>query len=310
MKGASPFAYANADPFCEMAQGARVPDFSTSPSIPVRTVDVDNLSNSGSNCSAYLFIPSLNVLYSGSTSASGSAWTWGAAYSTYAHGSQKKTGMVADFSLIRPVAWGIRLSTQIAKLYATGTVHIAYVPLSFNTATWAAPLNFGDLQEMPGYQKLPLSSLCESSVTVTGKFLDTHAFEYFDPATGPTSQQGSLSNSAGSLGWYGICIVLDGVVNNTNATSNQVQFECVIHWEGQEAVTGSTAIGIQARHEHPDYMEMQKVASAVATSPGIYAGNSLGDSSAAIRSFFMHYGGHAARYAGKVVAERAGRALA
>lgn len=294
----SSFAYANGDPFCEGAMGCRVPDMSTTPSTAFHTVDLVGIAtNAGSAPGGgagvpRVFLPKLACLtFSSNTTLGGdNSWTFSGLSGT---ASAKQSAVAGDFSLIRPVAWGVRLNSPVSKLNAFGTVHVCYFPMSFAGANFLAPLTVSAMQEMPGYQRFPLSALCESTVNIVGKFLDTSAFLYEDP--GAVFQNNtSTATSAGLLGWYGIMVALD---KDTYATASTtiVNCEVVIHWEGQENIGASGAVGLIQTHEHPDLSEMQRVSSASATAPGIFAGDSTGHNNNILSTFLSHYAKHTTR---------------
>jgi len=223
----SKFELGQINPFDKNVYGAKIPDSNTQPS--TTSVAEDRVVFTGSatdmaQCKA--FFPLVNSVVVSANDSTSSAWTWSAAYGGGVS-SSVRTAFTTSFTGVRPVAHGIRISSQAAPTSTTGFVHVAVYPLEqYAESTWALPVNLSQMAQLPWYRRYTIASLTQTPVIVVNKFLDCTATRYFDP---DSSQSGNASTTSFHFG-TGWCTILVAVEGQTVLTSN-LSVENLTHFE-------------------------------------------------------------------------------
>lgn len=250
----SKFVLANLDPFNQNADGAKIPDSNTYPSFPVKVEDeVSMTTDAVFGLCARVFRPySAGLIVSG-TAASASSWTYTAAFGGTTDSVRLST-VNSNFTLIRPVAHGIRLYAPTAPTTTTGFVHVCVYAQSLKNTTWSFPQNVSQLNNCMFYQRFPLAMLTQKSVTVVNKFLDASATRYLDPASDCAAQYTDVTFQ--TEGWGGIVVVVEGAPVNTNA----LVVESIIHAEGLPFVSGLQGSTPAAPYNVQALEEMSRIA--------------------------------------------------
>jgi len=223
----SKFELGQINPFDKNVYGAKIPDSNTQPS--TTSVAEDRVVFTGSatdmaQCKA--FFPNVSVAYVPSTDSSSSAWTWPAGYGGSVN-SSVRAAFLASFSGIRPVAHGVRISSQAAPTSITGFVHVAVYPLeTYGNTTWNLPVNLSQMAQLPWYRRYTIASLTQTPVIVVNKFLDCTATRYTDPG----SQNANVATETGFQFGSGWCVVLVAVEGQPVLASN-LSVENLTHFE-------------------------------------------------------------------------------
>lgn len=231
----SRFTLANINPFDSRADGAKVPDSNTYPSIPLKIEDEFTLTTDAVNGLAVrAFRPYVKGTVVSGTASGASSWTWAAAYGGTTD-STRQNSVQSNTTFIRPVAHGIRLYAPTAPTSTTGFVHVCIFPQSELGTTWAFPSTISAMNNAMFYQRFPLAMLTQKSVTVVNKFLDVSATRYVDPASDVAAQATDVTFQ--TEGWAAIIVA----VESTGTSTNALVVESLIHLEGIPWVSGVNA---------------------------------------------------------------------
>lgn len=261
------FALAQVKPFHEKAKGVRVPDTNTAPSVAFRLDDTWTLSSTDANANSMSFMPWIRQLvatHSG-VGAAGTATSWTVATAYGGSDSGKASGVNSTFRLIRPVAFGLKISSLVPPQYAQGFVHVCLCPMDVTGSTWPAATSIAQMQSMPGYKRVPIASLVNNPIYVSAKYIDDSAFLYRYVAD-VISQRTSAAAGAGvggdSYGWMLIQVAIENAYS-TNVAANQVSIETCLHMEGQLSAGGSGAVGLESTPSPVDPQIMATASRAV-----------------------------------------------
>jgi len=172
------FLLAQVDPFEPRCFGAKIPDTAVIPTVALYNSQLYTPTlTTATNQNCYAFLPTYNAGIIPATEGAAS-WTWGAAYAGGVDWN-KATDFKATFEAVRPVAFGIRLTSSVAPTTATGFVHIAIATETFNNAsTWPFAQTIAAMQDYPFYRRVTLASLTQSPLTVINKYVDETAFRF------------------------------------------------------------------------------------------------------------------------------------
>jgi len=235
------FFLAQIDPFNSEVTNVRVPDESTAPSSAFNIFDENNMTVSTATgyASAVFFTPGLNVMTSGTGTGSAS-WSWSASYGGTT-ATSKITAIQAQYSLLRPVSHGIKLSCPLAPTSTAGFVHMCLYTLdTYAASSWTLPTTLSQMTECPFYRRITLASLTQNPIVISNKFLDQTAFRYVD-----TSSNENTSTSSNTFhvpfSWMGVLVCIEGHGLTTNSTICNVQSIC--HFEGQSKYGGLNTDG-------------------------------------------------------------------
>lgn len=228
----SKFVLANIDPFNSNAEGAKIPDSNTYPSAVLKVEDeTTTTSDATYGLAAQAWRPYPTGTRINATAASSNSWTWTAAYGGQGN-STRLSSITSNFSLVRPVAHGIRIYAPTAPTSTTGFLHVAIVAQSEAGTTWAYPTSIAQMNNCMFYQRFPLAMLTQKSVTVVNKFLDASATRYVDPSFDLAAQATDLTFH--TEGWAAIILVVEGAPVNTGA----VVVEQIVHLEAIPLASG------------------------------------------------------------------------
>jgi len=233
LKNLPKFVKAQIDPFNHAADGCKIPDSNTYPSSPLKIEDqflAESTDANGLLCRAYIpMLKNTRILH---TAAGASSWKWSAAYGG-GNDSGRLASVAANFSLVRPVAHGIKISCPSAPTTITGNLHVAVMATSdFGKTTWNFPRNVTELSNSMFYRKYPLAMFTQQSLTVVNKFLDCTSTRYIDPSADGIDNSGDVSLHTN--GWAAIIVSVD----SAPANSPVLTVEHVIHMEAIPLITG------------------------------------------------------------------------
>nr|QXP07804.1 MAG: putative capsid protein [Arizlama virus] len=264
----SKFRLANIDPFMDQAQGAKIPDSNNYPSTGFTVDDSFTHSADANGLTAFVALPNLKVMKVGHVAATSSTWTWTAAYGGSAS-SSKLTSVKNNYTLVRPVAHGIRLMCPYAPTNVTGNVHMCIVATSdFNKPTWDFPLSITDMQNCSDYRRYPLASLTQQGVTVVNKFIDCTSQRYFDPDSDLIDNSTDIAFQTN--GWAAICVAVEGAVPSAVALSVEQR----VLFEGIPLKTGIDTASPAAPYDVNELEATSRTAGAI---PGAFADNERQD---------------------------------
>lgn len=186
------YALANMNPFNRQCYGCRIPDASTLPSTSFYTYDTNRLSLTTSTPNYAIgaaYIPEVDYLINSQVADAGSNLNWGTYGSNIVDFSvANKQTIINQYSCIRPVAHGIRLSCPGTLVATSGQVHIALVPFQVGgipldqTTGLYLPNSVSQISQLPGYRKVPLAELTLKPLIIVNRPIDETAFRYNQPA--------------------------------------------------------------------------------------------------------------------------------
>lgn len=233
------FIKAQIDPFDRSVGGVKIPDSNTYPSTALTSEDqwLGQSTDANGLC-AYAFLPSLKNAKVNHTASSTSAWTWSAAYAG-GEDSGRLTSIANNYTLVRPVAHGIKISCSGAPTTTTGNLHVAIVAAtSFGKSTWNLPVNISQMSNGMFYKKYPLAMFTQQTLTIVNKFIDCTATRYLDPSSDGVAS--AVDVEFQTNGWATICIAVEG----GPASTALLAIEEVLHLEAipkVEAVDSSSS---------------------------------------------------------------------
>jgi len=237
----SKYALSQINPFVSEVEGVKIPDANTAPGVGVLTLDNFGLTTSSSATTfghAWAFAPSLGAALITATPAAGNTWTWDAAYDGRT-ASSKWTSIQSNYHSTRPVAHGLRVSSPIAALTATGFLHVAVYPMNtFNKTTWNLPASLSEMTGCLWYNRYTISSLTQHPIIVVNKFLDNTSQRYTSTLSATDIQTGG--NPAGTIEipneWCYIVVAVEAGI----ASTTMVNAETICHYEALPLLTGVT----------------------------------------------------------------------
>lgn len=225
------FTLAQLNPFDRQAFGVKVPDDNTAMSSTFTTMDqvqFNTVVGNASNLVAFTPNPRFFAIPCVEGAAGAGSWTAVAAFGG-ATTTSKFSSIDASYSVARPVAHAIRLTSALSVNNAVGYVHIClYTPSRFADTTWEVPLSLSQMIDQPGYQRISISSLTQTPVMVVNKYVGPSAWIY----TGVNDGNNSATTSgvpAVPMGWQYICVAVSG----TTALTTSLDIEAICHYEGQ-----------------------------------------------------------------------------
>jgi len=222
------FLLAQGDPFEPRALGCKIPDSSTQPSVPIACQELSGgpvVTVPATDVSAIAYLPGLSNSILQATSGGGS-WTWPVLFT----GSNwnKRTDVVAAVEAARPVAHGLRISSNTAPTSATGYVHLALAIETINNGvtTWPYATSIAQMSGYSWYKRVTLASLTQTPLTIINKYVDETAFRYLG-IDGPVAALGANANTFHiPLSWGALLIAVEGV-----PSTQPVQVEMMLHLE-------------------------------------------------------------------------------
>nr|UOF78501.1 coat protein [Cressdnaviricota sp.] len=227
------FQVAQVNPFHPDAVGAKIPDANSMPSCAVQiadsaTVAVDAVF--GAACVA--FRPYVTGTLVTATPSAATTWAWTAGFGGQSN-SARQSSITANFSLVRPVAHGVRITSSLSPNTVTGFVHVAIFPGNvFNVTTWDFPTTTTQMINGTIYKKVPLALLCGKSLTVVNRTIDFSNEKYNDPASDNAATGTDMSFN--NTGWGTIIVAVEGAP----VSSNAIQVEGLFHLECIPLKTG------------------------------------------------------------------------
>lgn len=242
----SKFTLANINPFDQNADGCKIPDANTYPSTSVRVEDeVTSTTDAVYGVFAQAFRPYPTATKITATAASASSWSWTAAYGG-ASNSSRLSSITSNYSLVRPVAHGLKLYCPAASTTITGFVHVCVYAQSEIGTTWSYPTSISQMNNCMFYQRFPLSLLTQKSVTVVNKFLDTSATRYVDPSSDVAAQATDMTFQ--TEGWGAIIVAVESAPVSTSALTLELitHLECTPLASGLNSATPAAPYNIES----------------------------------------------------------------
>jgi hypothetical protein len=234
------FAIAQIDPFTKAAYGCKVNDESTAESIVAVSHNEVSMSTGNSyGGTGIVFMGDAVASYVGVGAVSSStAWAYAASFANTTQASNI-TALQNNVAELRTVAWGLKINSRQSFTNASGVVHIAQVPVIFdsNSTTYQFPTTVAQMEYSSFYKRVPIADLIESELIVTGRYTDTSAFMYRDPNLLAYSNAATNSYIATSTGWMAIVVWIEAPISTTNA----IDVEQIVHYECMPKETGGTA---------------------------------------------------------------------
>lgn len=223
-----PFVYAQLDPFDEMVEGVKVPDANTMPSETVAVRDEISFGPVSGFVGALAVLPHISSTFVTPSTFTASDWTWAATFGSSTN-SSFRASIISQFTAIRVVAHGVRISSTLAPTAATGFAHIAvYAPACHDLTTWPFPKTISQLRNLKGYRKVTIASLTQNPLTVVNKFTSQEAFTYFAAGERNGGYNASVQDGTEAMAnhWGVIFIALEG-----QPGANSISVENILHLE-------------------------------------------------------------------------------
>lgn len=219
------FQVAQMNPFHPDAVGCKIPDSNSMPSCAIQQVDNMTLTTDAAfQVAVSAFRPFASATRVTGVAASTNSWTWPAAYA--GTNSSRQANIVTNFSLLRPVAHGVRLTSSLSPNTVVGEVQIGiYASEMYGEATWDFPASTSELGNLTVFKKFPLAALCSKSVTIVNRTMDFSAEKYLDPASSVAANGTELTFQ--TTGWATIVVAVVGAGLSTTA----VNVEQIVHFE-------------------------------------------------------------------------------
>jgi len=246
------------NPFDNQVNGVKIPDSNTQPSDTARSEDRRSISSVAlETCNAGAFLPNLQAVYVGATTAGSSSWTWPNAFGGSAL-SANSANYISSFQGVRVAAHGIRISLQAAPTTITGFVHVCLYPVTtFTNASWDFPTTISQMAQLPWYRRFTIASLTQRSVTVVNKFLDSSATRYFDPASDLASGGNDVSFQFGGS-WCAVLVAFEGAPASTALLS----VENLVHYETLQKIGASGSQSPAAQYNVSELEDVSRIATA------------------------------------------------
>lgn len=280
------FMLAQLNPFDPAARGVRVPDESTAPSSAFHLFDNDSITPSSGGVAvnneicAGLYLPNCNTYkYSQSATSVGiTTVTWDATFTPITQPS-KLSSVVAQYSVARPVAHGIRLTCPLAPTTVTGFAHIALLSIdTYNSnglnglfTNGILPNSVAGMRELPHYRRVTLASLTQEPLVVVNKYLDTTAFRYVDTNSNELAAFSAEGVFHVPQSWMAILVMVEGHSQSPGTSVLNVDNMC--HFEGQSKASGLNTDD-SAETANPDVFD--GTSSAAGQSPASYLSSEQG----------------------------------
>lgn len=227
------FQVAQVNPFHQDAIGCKIPDANSMPSCAIQICDnvgVNADAVNGVACTAIR--PFLTGTFVASTAAGATSWTWSALFAGQTN-STRRGSITSNFTLVRPVAHGVRVSSALSPNTVTGYVHVAiFSSEMYGETTWDFPTSVSQMSNGTIYKKIPLALLCGKSMTIVNRSIDFSSERYIDPSSDVAET--ATDNSFQTTGWGTVIIAVEGAP----LSSACLQIENLIHFEGIPLKTG------------------------------------------------------------------------
>lgn len=221
------YVLALADPFDENVDGVKIPDANSQPSVPMKLEDtIDVTTSAGQTCAVVACNPTFYNQFVYQATASATSWTWQTAFGNSVHAA-KLTQVRADHDMYRPVAHAVRITSGLAPTAATGFVHVCVMAQAlYSQTTWVYPTSVSEMQNVPGYKRIPLGRLTAEGLTIVNRPLDVTSQRYVDTDALPYRNADSMEFHTG-LQWCSVVVAVTGVP----ATATPISIENILHLE-------------------------------------------------------------------------------
>jgi len=230
-----------ANPFHPNSYGIRIPDSNTVPSQSFYSLETQQITSSATAgwATAQLYFPNLQYQGANGIGTSGTVWGWGANYLAQDFGNaQVWVNTAMNYSAIRPVAHGIKITAIQALTAITGTLHYGYGPMVVNNqVTWTGPVSIAQMQRLTGYGRVAISSLSQKPLVLVNRPLDVTSQRYVAPGD---TQLGTVDGGFDFANqWCCIYIAIEGASPVSTAI---LEIDSLIHYEGIVATAGNAGI--------------------------------------------------------------------
>lgn len=247
IKSLHSFTLAHVNPFDRKCFDCRVPDQSTAPSSAFFLYDTLEMVSGGVNSVPYIFSP-WNTKYAvGMNTTSPTGWAAPADFVTNLQNYAKLSSMQSQYTLVRPVAHGLRLSCPLSPQTVTGYTHVCLYPISnYGDTTWQVPTSISQMQDCPFYQRFTNAQLIANPITIVNKYSDEAAFRYRD--TNDSGTPVLTGTEYRNFGWMMIVVVVTGA-----PAATALAVENIVHMEGQ-ALSGNLSGDLTSEQWRPSVM--------------------------------------------------------
>jgi hypothetical protein len=226
------FAAAQYNPFSSEVLGVKVPDESTAPSCTAFGRGRFNYSTGVLGGCGTVFRYHAQSTAVNVTPATSTSWVMPAGFAGIAS-ITNVSAVQANFSILRTVAWGIKIDCRQSYTNASGFVHVAQIGDPTDGSTWNWPTSVAQMEFAPAYRRIPIADLIDSNVLVCGRYTDNSAFSYYNP--GNPDVPGGREKS--TPGWMGIMVWVEAPAS----TANVLDIEYMAHYEAISASTNATS---------------------------------------------------------------------
>lgn len=222
------FALAQINPFLAEIDGLRIPDSFSYPTGTVVLRAAGNIVNNnvfvtGAWTAFNPFINAFNLQPNSQSAAGVAVWT-----APVATNLPQSNAMNTAFSSFRPVAGGIRLTTEQSLTTAQGHVWVAHVPLDYDADQYGIayfPTTEAGIAALPLAEKYPSAELAANPLIIPFRRVDGSSYRYRDCQWPATSSPYAETNS----GWCAIIIMAVGQAGGSLAAT--FNYEFVMHVE-------------------------------------------------------------------------------
>lgn len=241
------FTLAHVNPFDRKCFDARVPDQSTAPSSPFYLYDTSDFSIAVGNSNCKIFSPWTTKYTVGMTYVGPTSWAAPLDFVSSVTNYAKLSSMQSQYTLVRPVAHGVRLSCPLSPQTVTGYTHVCLYPISnYGDTTWQVPTSVSQMQDCPFYQRFTNAQLIANPITIVNKYSDEAAFRYRDVNDSGTGTATGVEYH--NFGWMMIVVAVTGAPDG-----NAIACENILHMEGQ-ALSGNLSGDLTSEQWRPSVM--------------------------------------------------------
>jgi hypothetical protein len=212
------------NPFDPNAEGLKLPDATSYPSLPFHIKTVYSfLTSSATGATAAAYYPFGSVFQEQPTSVTAAGvMNWNNATDVYS-GATNWSNYQSAMGLYRTVVGGVKIIVSSSLLNTQGRLYVCHVPIdgaASATGSTYFPGNIGSLINMPLSEEYPLAELCEEELIIPFRRYSDVSEHYRDSTfpIGGTATVGSPEESA--CGWCAIVVLLVGA-----SLTNQVSFD-------------------------------------------------------------------------------------
>lgn len=235
----SKYVLAQINPFSDYVDGVRIPDEYGYPTGTNILRAAFTFTNGGTYVTGGVaaFLPWIDAyVYAPASVTAGGVATWFGGATT---ALPQSAAMNSTYSSMRPVSWGIRITTDQALTTASGHVWIAHVPIDLDSDQygWSYwPDREQGVAALPLAEKYPISELASKPLIVTGRRVDDSSYRFRDLQYPQNASPYAETNT----GWCAIIVYTSGCAGGASASVLNVEY--VLHTEALHRGNQGTAL--------------------------------------------------------------------